>query len=77
MLFRSSNRLPEARGHFQRALELDPESAAARQIYARTLLVAGELEEAASQLRAAFELDPNLPGLRAELEATLQRLGRR
>ena len=55
----------------------DLESAAARQIYARTLLVAGELEEAAGQLRAAFELDPNLPGLRAELEATLQRLGRR
>ncbi|MFM1747980.1 MAG: Tetratricopeptide repeat, partial [Verrucomicrobiota bacterium] len=72
-----SDRLPEARGHFQRALELDPDSAAARQIYARVLLRAGELEDAAALLREAFDLEPNLPGLRGELEETLRRLGRR
>jgi hypothetical protein len=41
------------------------------------LLRAGELEDAASLLREAFDLEPNLPGLRGELEETLRRLGRR
>ena len=71
------DRLGEARAHFERALELEPESASALQLYARVLLRAGELEAAAVHLRGAFELEPNRPGLREELQATLERLGRR
>ena len=47
-----------AESEFKRALELDPNSAAAHQWYGDLLLRLGRMEEARAELKAAQELDP-------------------
>jgi Flp pilus assembly protein TadD len=61
--------MPEARPHFERALQLQPASASAHQTYGRALLAARQTSEAAEHFRTALELDPNLPGLAQDLSA--------
>jgi len=48
----------EAEGEFKRALELNPNSALTRGIYARELVVLGRTDEALLQARRALELEP-------------------
>ena len=48
----------EAEGEFKRALELNPNSALTRGIYAQELVVLGRTDEALLQARRALELEP-------------------
>jgi adenylate cyclase len=60
----------------RRAIELDPNSSMARQIYGAELTAMGRLEEAVAQRRKAVELDPLAPLFSESLGSTLLRAGR-
>lgn len=57
-LHQTDMRWDEARAAYERALELDPGNAIARQTYGSLLLMVGQTEEALAQVRRAVELDP-------------------
>jgi TolB-like protein/Flp pilus assembly protein TadD len=60
----------------RRAIELDPNSSMARQIYGAELTAMGRLEEAVAQRRKAVELDPLAPLFSQSLGSTLLYAGR-
>lgn len=66
----------EARTHFERAVELAPESATAHSNLAETFRRLGRLPDALSQLQLATRLDPQLVEAQFNLGGLLRGLGR-
>lgn len=66
----------KAVGHAERAVELQPDSAAVRDTYGMVLLANDRPEEAVQQLRTAVELAPEAPSLRYNYGRGLAAAGR-
>ncbi len=62
--------------HFRRAVELDPDNAAARWQLGRALLEDGRTDEAVSALEAAHRLDPESSDYRRTLADAYEKAGR-
>ncbi len=62
---------PAAEREFQRAIELNPNYAAARQWYAWALIPLGRIQESLAEMRRAQELDPLSPIMRARMGVVL------
>jgi tetratricopeptide (TPR) repeat protein len=58
----------EAESYYRRALGIDPNAVYARLGYAETLLRLKRVDEARQQARAAQEIAPDLPAVKAMLE---------
>jgi protein O-GlcNAc transferase len=66
----------EARAHFERAVELSPQSGAAHSNLAEAYRSLGRMEEALARLHQATRLDPQLVEAQFNLGGVLRRLGR-
>jgi TolB-like protein/Flp pilus assembly protein TadD len=71
ILARGLGREAEAAAFFERALEHDPVNLLVRRYYGRTLLMAGRLDAAETQLRQVLAMSPTQPGVHYELGRVL------